>query len=652
MTSLSWLRSKTHQWRRVILPNVALIVVLLVVAACSTVTVEKVPTPSQYVVWTDRMQAAADDMEGLRFYLPRPFLNVFESFPVRTDIYLAEGVVSADGRFVIIRHMWDENGNSKFPPGLYEGLAIESKAISTSSNIQAQGGTGDEEPKAEADDDQAAATLPGIVPQPTAPSPQTTDASTGQDRRGVSNDNSAYAYQPMRGNMDLVYLPDFDEQYVVSSSAGLGDAEFQINLGQGWSLQGFNSLADNSRLNDRIFDIIDSASQIAKSNAFAAARLPPVPAPLPGTTAIAPQSGTEDSTFVAGTPVSLKIVIVHYAAKGLYPIIKPRELQQRLISHSGSTYHLWFDIFNWVPLTTPSSTFDTGAITRAQQSIANVTGKFSVPRYPYQFISFSTFRYMAIETLTPGAHPFGTLYDKTGTQGDPGDRRLADPPPATPGLPTASIPPLTSDEFDEKKLLSLAKELGGQDLDSIKGVTYIVLRMPQPIYEEQKLKVYLSEQGTPTEPIEESEVRAGILNIMTEPGALTVDDIVIVNKDDLKTIPASSDSDDANQGNKETQSGQPEAPESPANAASTADLEIEKLQTALCLRGRHIDGIWGPQTRQMLIKYQSEKGLTPDADLSQSLRAELLKLSAGEIGARCASPTTPEVSVPAANAVE
>ena len=88
---------KTQQWCQVIASIATAIVVVLAVVGCSTVTVKKVPTPSQYVVWTDRLQAQADDMEGLRFYLPRPFVNVFESFPIRTDIYLAEGVVSADG---------------------------------------------------------------------------------------------------------------------------------------------------------------------------------------------------------------------------------------------------------------------------------------------------------------------------------------------------------------------------------------------------------------------------------------------------------------------------------------------------------------------------------------------------------------------------
>ena len=45
-----------------------------------------------------------------------------------------------------------------------------------------------------------------------------------------------------------------------------------------------------------------------------------------------PESGTSllDERPMPGTPVTLKVVIVHYAAKGLYPVIKPRELKSAL----------------------------------------------------------------------------------------------------------------------------------------------------------------------------------------------------------------------------------------------------------------------------------------------------------------------------------
>ncbi len=83
----------------------------------------------------------------------------------------------------------------------------------------------------------------------------------------------------MRGNMDIVYLPDFEEQYVVSSRANLGNANFQINLGQGWSLQGFNSLSDNSAINKRVFTL-PPASVTASGRSFQG--------PLPPLTSTAP----------------------------------------------------------------------------------------------------------------------------------------------------------------------------------------------------------------------------------------------------------------------------------------------------------------------------------------------------------------------------
>src|SRR5262245_11213413 len=72
---------------------------------CASVSVRKVPSPSQYENWNDDLQKQADAMECVRFYLPRPWVNVFESFPIATDLYLASGTVSPDGRYVLVSHI-------------------------------------------------------------------------------------------------------------------------------------------------------------------------------------------------------------------------------------------------------------------------------------------------------------------------------------------------------------------------------------------------------------------------------------------------------------------------------------------------------------------------------------------------------------------
>ena len=381
-----------------------LCVVILTVPACARVRIRKVPTPSQYVVWTDEMQRRADAMEGFRFYLPRPFVNVHETFPIYSEVFFAHGEVSADGKFVVLRDVQSPVGKKYFGDNALSGK-ISKRSIHRPSleNIKAQNET-QESPEG---DNKAASGGSEASPAP-KPRPR-----TGLNRRRVTNDNDAYAYQPMRGSFDIAYLPDFEEQYVVDSYAGLGNTEFKLNLGQGWSLQGFDGLSDNSELNRRIFDVIDASIEAAKAAAFAAAGVPPVPA-LPGSSSlIQPQAGLEvEDGGVPGSPVTLKVVVVHYAARGLYPVLKPRELQPRL--DADGEYFLCLDLFQWCPLATPATVLDSDALVAAD-SLGADTDAYTVPRYPYQYISFNTFRLLSVTLVEPGdsasvdpIHPTGT----------------------------------------------------------------------------------------------------------------------------------------------------------------------------------------------------------------------------------------------------
>jgi hypothetical protein len=437
-----------------------------VLVGCATVNVKKVPSPAQYVIdgknyWTPAMQQEADKLEGFRFYLPRPFVSVFESFPVATDIYLGKGRVSPDGRYVAIDSIMPlstredfaaiGSGTARALPGdlqiprdwifrpgaaasqagqqkpgearaATEGAPLSADAMRTLAEVT------------EASRDSAAKAEKQTSAAQNAAAEAATSAGnakgsaqqvTGQSRRGVSNDNGAFAYQPLRGNFDLVYMPDFDEQYVVSSQSGLGNAQFQVNLGQGWSLQGFNSFTDNSALTKRVFDVIDTGLELGKAAARAAALSAGIPLPGEARAGVeAPPLGLRMDN-APGTPVALKIVVLHYAAKGLYPVIKPRELIAR-----GSAAMV-------IDLAAPTPTLrrlNDGDLARALAEHTRLEQRSTVPVYPYQYISFNTFRYMAIEVLTPQGSPFGTPYDKTGTTGDSGDRRATEPP-GSPGTP-------------------------------------------------------------------------------------------------------------------------------------------------------------------------------------------------------------------------
>jgi hypothetical protein len=413
-----------------------LVLVPLLAGGCAKVSVRKVPTLTQYNTWTDAQQRQADSMEGLRFYMPRPFINVFESFPVRTDIYTAQGELSPDGKYVLIRQISDLQGNStlKFDDRPFTAVAAKDVqldaaaaakiAAALSSGIIPHGAEekiNDLQSKVDeqattikkAQDEKATTAAPPPTPGAEAPK-------TGQGRATMKNDNSALAYQPLRGNFDLLYLPDFEEQYAVKGVSGLGNFKLAMNMGQGWSLQGLDAVTDNSELNKRIFALIDTSMELGKAAASAAMGLPP------GATAILPHGAQESiaGKVPAGTPVTLRIVLVHYAAKGMYPVLKPREMQPR-VTDGDSSYRYAVDLFDPKGYPKHSGLYSPDVIAKAQSALESPRGSLTVPKYPYQYISFNTFQYVNIEAVTP-VGGLGALYDRTGVKGDVGDRQAMD----------------------------------------------------------------------------------------------------------------------------------------------------------------------------------------------------------------------------------
>ncbi|HWE98080.1 MAG TPA: hypothetical protein VG269_29310 [Tepidisphaeraceae bacterium] len=505
---------------------------------CAQVSVRKVPSPTQYSHWTDTQQQYADGMQGVRFYLPRPFLNVFESFPVRTDIYLVNGMVSPDGKYVIISQVRNDSGLAKYvasPLGTAE-LPVSSIKVPAANPSSTAESVTEDLVNAKVKDAVAAAAgenakVPiGVAGSPVAkatPAAKSTggtgpQAQTGINTQASTNDNSAFAFQPLRGNFDLLYLPDFEEQFVASSFSGLGNAQFQLNLGQGWSLQGMNATADNSALNQRIFDLIDTSVKLAK--AAATAELGPAGIPLnllTGQSATQTVGPTTSPAFTPGSPVSLKIVVVHYAAKGLYPVLKPRELQARKLSKTPIDYGI-FNLFVPSPHLQYASDFDDQGLAAASQAVDNETGDFTVPRYPYQYVSFNTFRYMAVQLIRSNDAPFGELYDKTGTKGDAGDRQnpvdltpgKSPPPQSSPGTKPVVPTPTSADPvaFLKTNGDNLRKALTDTDNTiQVDGVSYEISQaMIDPA--KQTLTAKLKTRGDSGKQYNEADVKKGVLD--------------------------------------------------------------------------------------------------------------------------------------------
>lgn len=390
---------------------------LLILASCASVSVRKVPAATTYTNWTDADQRRADALEGVRFYMPRPYVRVKQPFIVAADVYLAHAIVAPDGRVAILTSITSLDPDAPRAPALPSDLARSiplrsipltaiaarpSTALAPTTGGDIALGIADElDPQLDSalNDAHLAAAAKSAVELLTAPDPVPAESSsaptTGREHRRVAVDNTALARTPLDGPFDILYLPDFDEQYVVSSSAKLGDTAVALDLGQGWSLQSLDSLADNRAINQRIYALLDDASRLGLAAARAA-----IMGPLPNIALSADPTDTDasnttdsdppahvaipaapahDAPPAPGTPLLLRITVLHTVAPGLYPVIKPRELAAAEPRERTFTLSLSRGCITAAPTPAPAPRHAT------------------TPVYPYSYLSFNTVQTLVIE---------------------------------------------------------------------------------------------------------------------------------------------------------------------------------------------------------------------------------------------------------------
>lgn len=287
-----------------------------------------------------------------------------------STVHLVEGELSADRQFVLI---------TKLPPGLDpQRFAIAGASTTTGAVRIAAGTVGVVGGRVESAGPDAPAPAPAnraaSAPAPaasaaSAPAPAAPVKSSGVLNLKASNDNAAFAVTPQPRYFNILWLPDFEEQYVVSARAGLGNAGATIGLGQGWSLQSLDVTVDNAALTQPLLDFYGAT--LASLQKLSTAR---IEAPLAllsgkGGQQSAGTPGAADArVFEGGTPLTLKITEVRVAAPGLYPILKPRELQAAAAVGPAAT--------------------------AAQRRILQ-------PVYPYTNIAFNTYDVVVVEAVRP-----------------------------------------------------------------------------------------------------------------------------------------------------------------------------------------------------------------------------------------------------------
>lgn len=308
---------------------------LAVLAGCAKLSYRKVPTPTQYTKWTDEMQKKADAMEGVRYYLPRPFINVKHTFPVsqRSALVSFSYVAKADGEPA---HYQLEKSASA-PEWVKRSLPDK---ISVMTALTAQLTTPDNINKNEQQTDEgdgAGETSEETTAEGTVNIPSKLVARTGFL-------NQTDPVTELGPYMDIVYAPDFEEQYVIQASPGLGTADVETQLRNGWAAEVFSMQVDNSNLIPYVIEQIKNASDTAASIAGTwgvnIATAGASGAAQEALEAIGGQE-TEDAAATAvsvmGQMIMFKVVEVRFAQPGFYPILKPREVLYWMRGYEGGT---------------------------------------------------------------------------------------------------------------------------------------------------------------------------------------------------------------------------------------------------------------------------------------------------------------------------
>ncbi len=338
---------------------VLLAVVSAAVTSCSSVSIIKV---------TD----ATQQPEGIPFYLPRPYVQVFEPFVIGSKAYLVSGKLSPDGKYLLIDNVTDQGSLD----GLFRSDLKREQSPMVPVNIIRRPDTA----PALTGGAQGETETPAAAEAPASTEPKDAQP-VGNFNVSVTNTSSLFPPTLGRRFFDVVWMPDFDEKYVVQGKPGLGNANIGVTMTQGWGLYGLDARLDNSAVVKPLLDFystgLDALSKLAKSKIFPAGEL----------TDRGAQGAIETAELPPGARLTIKVTRVQVVAPGLYPVLKPKEVSSVGESASSNARDL---------------------VTR------------HLPQRPYTNIAFNTYEVVVVEAAKPaGDTPMNLqrYFDQVGPDG-------------------------------------------------------------------------------------------------------------------------------------------------------------------------------------------------------------------------------------------
>ncbi len=145
----------------------------------------------------------------------------------------------------------------------------------------------------------------------------------------------------LNGSIQIVFLPDMDEQYAIRSKNCFSKSEFSLQFKNGWELTDVSGNHDSTPVAIELFKTIDTAIDVAKSLSTAAVGKVPTPS-----------GGAKDT----GSAQDRKATNHYYLTKttmlkpGIYRLNKPWEMEGELPTGCGFLTKLGLETFTTVEL--------------------------------------------------------------------------------------------------------------------------------------------------------------------------------------------------------------------------------------------------------------------------------------------------------------
>ncbi len=356
---------------------VAIVVLLSMLAGCARVSVQKVPLQC-------RMQHKDTNIKGFRYYLSRPYIIVKKAILVSEEI---EHVLVAKeermaGQAAVADQPSPMVASYQIIDGERAGAVIPHSDLGT--RVTKHAGTSrlsEEESDGlrqlianNAREDLQIADMYSAAEKDVSSVADTVSSGAGEhlgalDPKTTARDDTSTA--ALTGDLQIVFLPDMDEQYAVHNKSILAKSSFRFHFKDGWELTDVGGEYDSTTVTIELLNLVDTAVNSAKSIGLAK---------IDRAAAIAKTPSAADVGAVRLSDQEHQILqLVHstYLRPGIYRLNKPWEIESEEPVGQELLMQLGMEMVTFTHIREPASLASLAEATAVERTSETTPGPLS-----------------------------------------------------------------------------------------------------------------------------------------------------------------------------------------------------------------------------------------------------------------------------------